>query len=243
MLADMTTTPDSAGRVPRQRPPRPAAVVAKLVAGAFVLWAIFVGLGELIRHFWMHSQLGHDDGRVDTFLAAHRTSTGRTVSLVLVYLADTKTVIAITALVIIGLYLARRRWREPLFLLAAVIGEVTTFVAVTSVVKRPRPPVPHLDVSPPTSSFPSGHTAAAICLYGALALIGAALLHRAILRRLLWTLAVLVPVLVAAGRLYRGMHFPTDVLAGGLLGVLWLTWLTRVYPLGKDDARATTTRA
>ncbi len=241
MLERMSTPTVSAHR--RPRPPRAAGIVARLLAGAIVLWGLFVGLGELIVHVWVHSRLGRDDGQVDKYLAAHRTPTGKTASLVLVYLADTKTVIALTAVVVIGLYLARRKWREPLFLIAATVGEVSIFVATTAIVNRHRPPVQHLDVSPPTSSFPSGHTAAAICLYGGIALVCAALASRRWLRRLFWTVAVVFPLLVAAGRLYRGMHFPTDVLAGGLLGVLWLTWLTRVYPLGKAPARAATTRA
>jgi undecaprenyl-diphosphatase len=218
-------------------------VVLRLLAGAVVLWALFVGLGELIVHFWAHSRFGRADGAVDKYLAAHRSVTGNTVTLVMVHLADTITVTVLTVLVAVGLYLGVRRLREPLFLIAVVVGEVATFVATTAVVDRHRPPVTHLDVSPPTSSFPSGHTAAAICLYGGIALLCGAMVRRRDLRRLTWVIAGVIPILVAGGRLYRGMHFPTDILAGGALGVLWLTWVTRVYPLGKGAARAATTRA
>lgn len=235
-------TTQSAARPPR-RSPRASTLAVSLIAGAVVLWGCFVALGELIVHFWAHSRFGRADGRVDSYLADHRTPTGRNVSLVLADLADTKTVMALTVLVVIVLYLARRRLREPLFLVAVVVGEVTTFVAVTAVVARHRPPVPRLDASPPTSSFPSGHTAAAVCLYGGIAVLCAVLARRALLRVLGWTAAVVIPILVAAARLYRGMHYPTDVVGGALLGGLWLGWVTRVFPPGKDAASAVTKRA
>jgi membrane-associated phospholipid phosphatase len=227
-------------------PPRAAEVgqlALRLVAGAVALWVLFVGLGELVVNFWAHGRFGRADGAVDRYLAGHRNPTGNTVSLGMVYLADTITVCVLTVLVAAGVYLVVRRLYEPLFLVAVVVGEVATFAAVTAVVDRRRPPVAHLDVSPPTSSFPSGHTAAAICLYGGIALLCGALIRRRNLRRLMWVIASVVPILVAAGRLYRGMHFPTDILAGGALGVLWLAWVTKVYPLGKGAARAGTTRA
>ncbi len=237
----LTTTADKPHR--QHRSAQLWVVLLRLVAGALALWALFVVLGEFVVRVWAHSRFGHDDASVEKYLAAHRTAAGNTVSLVLVDLADTITVIALTAVVVVALYLTRRRFREPLFLVAVVVGEVAIFVATTAVVDRPRPPVRHLDAAPPTSSFPSGHTAAAICLYGGIALLCAALLRPGLVRRLMWTIAVVVPVAVAAGRLYRGMHFPTDVLGGVLLGALWLSWVTRVYPLGKGAARAATTRA
>jgi undecaprenyl-diphosphatase len=82
--------------------------------------------------------------------------------------------------------------------------------------------VPRLDVAPPTSSFPSGHTAAAVALYGCLALV---LLRQMANRMLARTLAVLcfcVPVVVAVSRVYRGMHYVTDVVFGAIGGGIWL---------------------
>lgn len=218
-------------------------VVGKMFAGVVVLWGLFVALGRLVVTYWMPSRFGRADGDLVEYLETQRTPVGKTISLGMVLLADTMTVIALTAVIAIGLFLVLRRWAEPLFLAACVIGETLIFTATTAFVDRDRPPVAHLDVSPPTSSFPSGHTAAAICLYGGIAILGGVLVKRRAYRRLLWTVAFLVPLLVATGRLYRGMHFPTDVAASAVLGVLWLTWMTRIYPLGKGAARAETTRA
>lgn len=127
-----------------------------MATGAIVLWAVFAGLGKLLVGYWAPSRFGETDGDVVEYLAAERTPTGKTVSLGLVLLADTVTVAVLTGVVVAGLYLAFRRWVEPLFLVACVTGETAIFTATTAVVDRQRPPVTHLDLSPPTSSFPLG---------------------------------------------------------------------------------------
>jgi membrane-associated phospholipid phosphatase len=109
---------------------------------------------------------------------------------------------------------------------------VLLFLIVTLLVDRPRPPVKHLDAAPSTSSFPSGHTAAAIALYGAVAVLASERVRSAALRWLLVAIGVLVPLVVALSRVYRGMHYTTDVLGGMILGVTWLLVTTRAIRLG-----------
>jgi membrane-associated phospholipid phosphatase len=111
------------------------------------------------------------------------------------------------------------------------------FLVTTLVVHRPRPHVVKLDHSPPTSSFPSGHTAAALTLYGALAL----LIYLHTRRRSAWLL-LLMPAAVGMARLYRGMHHPSDVLAGLLLGTLAITAAYRAVLKPAADAPATARR-
>jgi undecaprenyl-diphosphatase len=69
-----------------------------------------------------------------------------------------------------------------------------------------------------TSSFPSGHTGAAIVTYIALAIVISSHLRNAALRVAIWIVAVLLPMYVGLSRVYRGMHHPTDVLASVVLG-------------------------
>ena len=138
-------------------------------------------------------------------------------------LSATPTIVALTALAAAVFRWQFARWRESLLVIYAVIGETAIFMATTLFIDRPRPSVPQLDTAPPTSSFPSGHTAAAVCFYGSVAAI--ILWHSR--HRWITVVAVVVcaavPLLIGGSRVYRGMHYPTDVLAGVLLGAIWLT--------------------
>ena len=92
---------------------------------------------------------------------------------------------------------------------------------------RDRPPVPTVGTTYATSSFPSGHVGTAITLYGGIALIVGALNGSRAVRNGLLVLAALIATVVAYCRMYRGFHFPTDVMAGVAVGTtcLVVSWL------------------
>lgn len=203
-----------------------------LVAGAAVLLVLLVAMGQLVTKVLDDGGLGHADVTIERWFADHRTRDLDRATRYATLAAETVTITALAVTAVVGMALVWRRWREPMMVATAVAGEVTIFLLVTLMVDRKRPPVPHLDEAPPTSSFPSGHVAAAICMYGALALIANGRARSALVRGLLWTLAFLLPVVVGVSRMYRGMHYPSDVLGGVILGVAWLYLATRGIRLG-----------
>ena len=101
-------------------------------------------------------------------------------------------------------------------------GELFVFLAVTNTVHRARPAVPRLDGAPPTSSFPSGHIAAAVALYGCLAVLVLWIYGPRTAARVAAFVLCWIPVVVGVSRPYRGMHYPSDVLMGAVGGGLWL---------------------
>jgi len=132
-----------------------------------------------------------------------------------------------------------RHWRPVIFLAVVMSGELAAFLTVAAIVKRPRPDVPQLDSHLPTSAFPSGHMAATMCLYASIAIlvIGHA---RGWWRYLFLIPAIVMPVMIATARLYRGEHHPTDILASVLFAALWLaatTMLIKPNQDGRDRAR------
>jgi undecaprenyl-diphosphatase len=193
-----------------------------LFGSAVVILLVGVLVGLLLAKVASDGAVGRADTQVDRWFAAHRTNDLNRTTRYVAHAAETPTIAALAVLTVAGAALAWRRWREPMLVAVAVTGEVLIFLTITLLVDRPRPPVKHLDVAPPTSSFPSGHTAAAVALYGAWALLAWQRSRSALLRGLLTVLAIVVPIAVALSRMYRGMHYPTDVLAGALLGTGWL---------------------
>src|SRR3954469_7218730 len=86
---------------------------------------------------------------------------GLTVTHIGTLFGETSTIVGLTTVTVIVFRLVFHRWRESVLLAIVVIGQPLIFLPTTSPIARPRPPVQQIDVSPPTSSFPSGHTAAA----------------------------------------------------------------------------------
>ena len=200
--------------------------VRRVVLPVAGLLAVIVGLGLLV------TKVLYDDWPLtaeDAFnhaLARDRTDSWNAVSLVFSTLANTPVIIAVTVVVAVILRVTLRRWREPLFLAAAVTAQAVVFFFATLIINRSRPDVPKMDVSPPTSSFPSGHTSAAVALYAGLALLLALLAQRTWLKVLCWAL-VLVPIAVGLARMYRGMHHPTDVLGAFVNGGVCIAVMAR----------------
>ena len=131
--------------------------------------------------------------------------------------ADTFGILVVLLVAAIVLFVFRRRW-EALFLVVALCLELATFLTVNSLVDRPRPDVVRLGSLPSTSSFPSGHTAAMVALYGGLAVVISVRFRSRIVRFASWIIALLATAAVGLARVYGGMHHPSDVVAGALLG-------------------------
>ena len=203
-----------------------------LLACAVVLVLVLVGMGWLLSKVLSHDAVGRGDVDVSRWLAGRRDRELNEVTSLTTKLAETLTITILAVVAVAFAAWVWRRWREPMLVAVAVAGEVGIFLVVTMLVDRKRPPVPHLDEAPPTSSFPSGHTAATIALWGALAVLASERARSALVRGIFLALAFGLPLLVASSRLYRGMHFLTDVLGGALLGGLWLLATVRGIRLG-----------
>ncbi|MFF9060182.1 diacylglycerol kinase family protein [Streptomyces sp. NPDC101213] len=230
-----TAAPERPAELPGERPgtdpagrsftlPRGTGRTAARIAALTVCQGAFmVGFGLLItgpaRGLW--PMTAEDD--VNEGLEHARTGTLTTLSLFASEAGNTLTVIAVTVLTCAALLLIPRlpMWRQASFLAVAVSLQSLVFLVITEAVDRHRPEVHRLDASPPTSSYTSGHTGAATALYGGLAVLALSRL-RGPWRRIVGAVLLVVPVLVAVARLYRGMHHPTDVVGGLANGSLSL---------------------
>ncbi|MFC8733536.1 phosphatase PAP2 family protein [Luteimicrobium sp. NPDC057192] len=188
----------------------------RALAPAVLWWAVVVASGLVIVHVLDGFRT---EDAVDRWFAHHRTTTLDTVSAVFSTIGSTPYAIGACVLVALLVLWRTRQWWFAVVAPLALSLQALVFASSATVVGRSRPDVVKLDDSPPTSSFPSGHTSASSALYFTVALIAQRIEHD-VLRRTVTVVALLVPFCVATARLYRGMHAPLDVTFGLLNGTV-----------------------
>jgi membrane-associated phospholipid phosphatase len=194
------------------------------------LWVLFVGyasmtlallvVGIVLTHV-LDGTIGRWDEHVNETLARHRTHSWNDITQIATRMVETLSVVAGAAVVAVILAIARRR-REAAMFLSALVLEITVFLSVTFLIDRPRPDVPRLNSTPSTSSFPSGHAAAATVFTVGVALIVFSCTRNRVARTVAVIIAVGCPILVGFARAYRGMHHPTDVFVAWIFGIACL---------------------
>jgi undecaprenyl-diphosphatase len=187
----------------------------------FLGWLVLVGLtialGALVTHFVVGHPLGQGDAEAARWLAERRTDTWNSLSRVGSYVAETVTVFVVIA-VTLGVLAAKRAWAQFGLVAVTMAAEGGVYLAATYLVSRDRPAVPRLEDLIVSDSYPSGHTAAAVALYGSLCVVVWSLSRSRLWRSLSMALAIVAPLVVATSRVYRGMHNVTDVVCGVLVG-------------------------
>jgi membrane-associated phospholipid phosphatase len=194
--------------------------LAGIVLAYVSISGLSILLGLLVTRVILADQgiAGGDEGFV-RFLTHHRTGDLTEASLIGSIMAGGVVLPIIVA--VCGVAAAAfRQWRVGAFLILALALESAAYRTTTLVVHRERPTVPRLEHLPVDASYPSGHTAAAIAVYGGLALLLTSRLRSRSARLAIWAAAVTLPVYVAFARMYRGMHHPLDVLGGVVIGIV-----------------------
>jgi undecaprenyl-diphosphatase len=131
------------------------------------------------------------------------------------------TVLSILVLLVFGLDLSLRQVRAAVVLLAASAGGMLLTGLLKDVFQRDRPPLELHLVPAINASFPSGHATLSATIYLTLGALIAHFAQRRWVRVYALTAAVLLAVTVGCSRVYLGVHWPTDVLAGWCVGAAW----------------------
>jgi membrane-associated phospholipid phosphatase len=191
-------------------------------------WAIVVGLGLLLAG--PLAGLKERENAVNEWFVEQRTATLNTHTEVWGVMWTTETIIGICLVVSGVVWWRTGQWWYAAVPAIAVAVQAAVFMLAALVVSAERPDVEQLDHAPPTSSFPSGHSGASIALYLSLALM-AQRIERTWLRVSVTVVLFVLPLLVVYSRLYRGMHYPSDVVVGVLNGLVCVVigwyWLRR----------------
>ncbi len=134
-------------------------------------------------------------------------------------------ILTIVVLLATGLLAVQRLWLSAAATLAASISGGLVVSLVKTEVARPRPDlVDHL-VQVSNMSFPSGHSANSAIVYLTLAGLASQVTVSAAARRYILVMAIIMVGAIGCSRVYLGVHWPSDVLAGWSFGTLWaLGW-------------------
>ncbi len=164
-----------------------------------------------------------------TLLVSLREPVGIFFFSTITHLADTTIVVVVLLVASLLLYVKNKRYAVGL--IVAVAGAKISEILIKIVVERARP----LDVGLlqlDTYSFPSGHATGAMALYGFITF--ALLVMYPKYRTLTLALGSIVIFSIGMSRIYLGVHYPSDVLGGYLLGALWIFIAARVTRLTKS---------
>jgi undecaprenyl-diphosphatase len=133
-------------------------------------------------------------------------------------------ILVVELLVAITIFLYLRWKRAAGWLAASVAGALVLELTLKYAFHRPRPQT-FFGAAPHSYSFPSGHALVSFCFYAVLAGLVAARTRSPILRVTVGVLAGLLIAAIGLSRIYLGMHYPSDVLAGYLAAAIWVTTL------------------
>lgn len=131
------------------------------------------------------------------------------------------TVLGLFVALALALLLSLRRWSEALVVLVGAVGGVAISQALKQLFLRERPDLAYRAVEAANPSFPSGHAMLSAVVFLTLGALAARFSPRRRVKAVALGAAVLLSLLVGASRVYLGVHWATDVLAGWSVGAAW----------------------
>ena len=224
---------------------------------------IFVVAGAVIASFgtWLFSELAETvmsggtqsfDEAVLRWIYLRHTPALDATMIEITALGTGTVVLMIVCVAALFLSLTKHRY-SALLLLAATAGGLLLDLVLKMRFDRPRPHVFAWGTNAVSSSFPSGHAMSATIVYSTVAYLAARLQKRRWARWVTMFIALVFIALICFSRLYLGVHYPSDVLAGAVIGLAWASFcmalleavqrfsLRRATGMLKDEAPAPTT--
>jgi undecaprenyl-diphosphatase len=204
------------------RPTRsPALLVVALVAWFGILLGCAVAAGELLVHAERPDGSTAIDSSITSWMVGHRTAALTAVARVLSAIGSQKVLAPVAGVAVVALLARRRAW-SALILAVAWGGAIGLYSLTKHSVQRPRPPADIHLMRVGASSFPSGHATQSLATFVALAAFAGVVIPR--LRGVSWVAAVGLALGVGWSRVYLGVHWTSDVIAGWLIGAAWVSF-------------------
>ena len=204
---------------------------ARPALGALLLGSLAVSVLALLFFSWVAREVF--EGEFTNFDLHIRSIVhgyaNPTLTLAMEALSDVGSPVFLSALfvVLVAIFLYVR-WRyAAIWLATAMVGAVGLDVTLKDLFHRARP-VPYFIPDPGSYSFPSGHALGSFCFYMVLAGLLTARMRNLPVRILIWIFAALLVGTIGFSRVYLGVHWPTDVIAGYAAAAFWVAGLVTV---------------
>jgi undecaprenyl-diphosphatase len=200
--------------MPQPTPLFEAAILASLGAAVLAL-LLFAWLGNEM----LEGDTRHFDQGVREWAHSY-SSPGMTRTMTAISLLGYN--VLIVELVIAVAVFAKLRWRRAaLWLTVAMAGSLVLDLTLKYIYHRTRPTA-YFGMAPHSYSFPSGHAICSFCFYGVLAGLLSARTKPLSWRLLIWFAAAALVIAIGLSRIYLGVHYPSDVVAGYLAATVWV---------------------
>jgi undecaprenyl-diphosphatase len=200
-----------------------AAIAAFLTAGLLV-GVVAAGVFALIAAVVQGGLTQSFDESALRWLAARRSPGLDDIMLEITTLGDGMVLIMIVAITSVFLWVTKHHW-SVYILLVAMFGGKLLNTLLKAAFDRSRPSVVDLIDRVSSPSFPSGHAMGAFITYGTVAYLLARLGPTRRLRRTIWVVTALIVCAIGGSRMYLGVHYPSDVVAGFIAGLAWIAFV------------------
>ena len=186
---------------------------------------LFGWVGEEV----LESDTVHLDSRVRDLVHNQAEAPLTVVMICVSQIGSTIPVVTFTLLALLIFWL-RKMKREAVLLGIAILGAGVLTYLLKMAFHRSRP-TPYFGLPTPADfSFPSGHSLVAVCFYLVLAHLGSSRFQSAGIRVVIWSFAVIMLLLIGFSRIYLGLHYASDVVAGYAAGFVWVAAIVAVEP-------------
>lgn len=205
--------------------------IGRHVGNAYAMFGIFLVSGTAIAGLftWSFAKFAGKvrkgstqpfDDAVMHWVGAHQNQTVQRVMLEITSLG-TGVVVGMIVLVT-GMFLWLNHHRHSsILLIAATLGGLVLDNLLKIGFNRPRPQIFEWGTYAASSSFPSGHAMSSVIVYGTVTYLAARLQRRLASRILTFVFAAIVIGLISISRIYLGVHYPSDIIAGLMIGLAW----------------------
>ena len=185
---------------------------------------VFVELTESLKD----NELGAFDDAVTASIQSYRSPSLTAGFEFITHLGDRGAYVVLTAGIALFLYLKNKGWKFAVQSVLVLLLSSLSNVVLKRVIQRERPTLEHL-VAVNSLSYPSGHAMSAMAFYGFLSYLCLRSGMNVRTKLASVTILVLLILLIGISRIYLGVHFPSDVLAGYIGGLIWVTFCAIIF--------------